>query len=800
MAAGVVDDGSRRVEPHRPGVEQRRGERVVVVALEPSREIRQQGEAGGVRLREAVLPEAADLIEHALGELARDAVGLHPRDQPLGMLLDGAGTAPRGHVAAQLIRLAGGVVGGHHRQFHHLLLEQRHSQRLGQHRAQRGVGILHRLIAVAAPQVGMDHAAGDRSGAHDRDLNHQIVEGARAQTRQHRHLRPALDLEHPDGVAGADHVEHRRVLGRHRGHGVGAPVVAPDQVETEIQMGEGAESEQVHLEQAQGLDVVLVPLNDGAPLHGGVLDRDQGGDRLAAEQKAAGMDRQVAREVEELVGQLGEDAVLRDGGVQSRLLQGVLHRHREVAVVVGDEARRPVQLGGLQGEGLADLAEGGSGAVAHHVGDHGGMLAAILPIHELNRLLAPAMADVEVDVGRLGALAGQEALEQQVHAHRVDGGDAQAVAHRGVGRGAASLARDLPLPAEADHFVHGQEVAAVVELLDDRQLGAQLPGDRGRNGAAVAPARPGEGQAAQPLGGGVALRQPFGGIAVAQFGEREGAAGGDLAGGGDQLGAVPEQARERRRRLEVVLGVGAQQRAGGVQRGVAANAGDHVLQPAPAAVVVEHFGSGGQGNGEAAAQRRQTALDGGVGGQPMARDQPVEAVGERLPELSGAPPPAGRGIPGQQQPAARPERDQAAGVGAHLLPAHPALALGTAPPPARDEAAEVDVARLALHQQQHRQRRGLRAGEGVDHRELGADDQARGAVAGGGHVGARRPVDAVPVGQHQGGEGEFPAALHQFLRVAGPLQKREVALAPQRHVPAHSIHPWRYQRRVRRSW
>ena len=88
------------------------------------------------------------------------------------------------------------------------------------------------------------------------------------------------------------------------------------------------------------------------------------------------------------------------------------------------------------------------------------------------------------------------------------------------------------------------------------------------------------------------------------------------------------------------------------------------LQPAPVAVVVEHFGSRGQGDGEAAAaaQRRQAVFDGGVGGQPVARDQPVEAAGKRLPELAGAPPPARRGVAGQQA-AALPEGDQTAGVG-----------------------------------------------------------------------------------------------------------------------------------------
>ena len=558
-------------------------------------------------------------------------------------------------------------------------------------------------------------------------------------------------------------------------------------------MGQRAEAEQVDLEQAERLHVVLVPLDHGAPLHGGVLDRHQRGHRLAAEQKAAGMDRQVAREVADLAGEGEQEMVGRVPGVEARLPERVLQRLREVAVMVGDEPRHPVQGGGRQPEGLAHVADRRPGPVADHVGHHRGALAAILAVHELDRLLAAPVADVEVDVGRLGALPGQEALEQQVHVHRVDGGDAQAVAHRRVGGRAAPLAQDLALAAEADDFVHGQEVAAVVEILDYLQLGAKLPRYGRRRAPAVALARPGEGEPAQPLRRGVAVRQPLRGIAVAHLAQREGAAGGDLVGGRHQLRAVGEQACERRRCLEAVLAVGAQQRARSGQGGAVADAGDHVLQRAPLAVVVEHLGGGRQRHPEAAAAGGEPVLDGGVAGQPVAGDQAVEAARKRLPELHRALPPVlGPGAAaiagGGQQAAALPQRDQAAGVVGRLLPAYPALPLGTAQPPARDEPAQVGVAGAVLHQQDEGGGGGIAIVGAVGDGDLRADDQARTGAAGG-DVGAHDPIDAVPVGQHQRGNAQFPGALHQLFGVAGPLQEREVALAPQRHV-AHRRYPF----------
>jgi hypothetical protein len=56
------------------------------------------------------------------------------------------------------------------------------------------------FLAAAAGAGRVHHAAADRAGPHDADLDHEVVVVARAQARQHRHLRAALDLEHPDGV------------------------------------------------------------------------------------------------------------------------------------------------------------------------------------------------------------------------------------------------------------------------------------------------------------------------------------------------------------------------------------------------------------------------------------------------------------------------------------------------------------------------------------------------------------------------------------------------------------------------
>jgi hypothetical protein len=52
----------------------------------------------------------------------------------------------------------------------------------------------------------------------------------------------------------------------------------------------------------------------------------------------------------------------------------------------------------------------------------------------LDHLLAPLVLEVDVDVRRLIALGRDEALEQKIETRRIDLGDPEAVADRGIGR------------------------------------------------------------------------------------------------------------------------------------------------------------------------------------------------------------------------------------------------------------------------------------------------------------------------------------------------------------------------------
>jgi hypothetical protein len=73
-------------------------------------------------------------------------------------------------------------------------------------------------------------------------------------------------------------------------------VVLAHEVEAAVGGGERAEAEQIDLEEPELLDVVFVPLDDGAIGHGGArLDGDDGVIGLVPEQEAARVDGQVPR-------------------------------------------------------------------------------------------------------------------------------------------------------------------------------------------------------------------------------------------------------------------------------------------------------------------------------------------------------------------------------------------------------------------------------------------------------------------------------------------------------------------------
>ena len=109
-----------------------------------------------------------------------------------------------------------------------------------------------------------------------------------------------------------------------------------------------------------------------------------------------------------------------------------------------------------QSQGLADFADGAARAVVHHGRADRGAIAAVALVDVLDHLLAPLVLEIDVDVGRLAAVFGNEAGEQKLALVRIDLGDAEAIADRAVGRRAAALAKDFQFLARRRRRRHGR--------------------------------------------------------------------------------------------------------------------------------------------------------------------------------------------------------------------------------------------------------------------------------------------------------------------------------------------------------
>jgi hypothetical protein len=86
----------------------------------------------------------------------------------------------------------------------------------------------------------------------------------------------------------------------------------------------------------------------------------------------------------------------------------------------------------------------------------------------LNDLFASFVLEIDVDIRRLAAIFGYEALEQKIDGLRRDLGDLKALADQRIGGRAASLAQDRRLESagELDDLVNRQEERRIVELAD----------------------------------------------------------------------------------------------------------------------------------------------------------------------------------------------------------------------------------------------------------------------------------------------------------------------------------------------
>src|SRR5688572_3430558 len=98
-------------------------------------------------------------------------------------------------------------------------------------------------------------------------------------------------------------------------------------------------------------------------------------------------------------------------------------------------------------------------------GTDGRAVPPIAIIDVLDHLLAPLVLEINIDIGRLVALLGDESRKEKFALLWIDLRDTDTEAHGTVGCRAASLAEDrlLQVPRIMDNIVYRQEIARILK-------------------------------------------------------------------------------------------------------------------------------------------------------------------------------------------------------------------------------------------------------------------------------------------------------------------------------------------------
>ncbi len=245
-----------------------------------------------------------------------------------------------------------------------------------------------------------------------------------------------------------------------------------DQLEAILENGHHAESEEIDFDDAEIGAVFLVPLHDDAAGHGGGFERNDVIETSLADDHAAGVLAEMARHVLQGYDDIEKFADLQVVEVEAGFAElFFLCVFFVVIAPHGGEGGNFVERGHIEAEDFARFARGEASAIRDDVGGHGGAVFSVALVDVLNDALALiAAGEIDIDVGPFAALFGEEALEEEVHADGVDGGDAEGVADGAVGGGTASLAEDALFAGEADEVPDDEEVAAEAELFDEREF------------------------------------------------------------------------------------------------------------------------------------------------------------------------------------------------------------------------------------------------------------------------------------------------------------------------------------------
>ena len=287
----------------------------------------------------------------------------------------------------------------------------------------------------------------------------------------------AFKLEDPECGAFAEHLVGLRIVERD-GIDIDRDAFgALDLGEAVLDERQRAQPEEVHLQEADALDLLHVPLRrDFVPRP--LVERRVVGDRTWCDHHAGGVDRRMARHAFEALADVDDFldlGVLRHHVLEDRVLgERLLERHVERR---RDLLRDPIDIGIRHVERASDVPHDGLRLHRPEGDDLRDVLAAVLPRDVVDHFAAAPLAEVHVDIGQRHALGVQEALEDEIELERIDVGDAHAPRHERAGcRSSSRSNRNTFLTRVTDEVPDDEEVPRVPHLVDHLDLVLEATG------------------------------------------------------------------------------------------------------------------------------------------------------------------------------------------------------------------------------------------------------------------------------------------------------------------------------------
>ena len=446
---------------------QQRGSKVPrVIRFQVRRLIGKQRVRRRMRLIETVPREVLHQVEDLRGFLFVDAPLHGAFDELLPLRLHDVGFFLP-HRLAQQVGFAQREAGEHARDAHHLFLIRNDAVRVGEDRLEFLHLVAHLHLAVLAGDEVVDHPAAQRAGTIERVQRDEIVEALRLGLAQNVAHTRTFKLEDTVGLTVGKDLIRLRIVERNRIEIDDRAGRRADFLDRIVQQRERAETEEVHLEQADALDFLHGPLGrDFVVL--AFVERREIGDGSRRNHHAGGVHRGVAGHALEAAGH--RQQFLHAGVLFARLFQRrhfferLVERHVERG---RNELGHAIDIGKRNVERPAHVAHDGSCLHRPERDDLRHVLAAIFLRDVLDDLAAPALAEIDVDIGQRHALGIQEALEDQVVIQRIDVRDAQAVGHEAPGRRAAARTDGNALLARVpDEVPDDHEVSRILHPLD----------------------------------------------------------------------------------------------------------------------------------------------------------------------------------------------------------------------------------------------------------------------------------------------------------------------------------------------